>query len=98
MENPIQDRGRDDAVAEDFAPAPEALIAGEDHRAALVAAADELEEQIGATAVDRQVADLVNDEQTRHGVELELVIEAAFRLGARRSEERRVGKEWRGRW
>src|SRR5438477_8181221 len=42
----------DDAVAEDVAPAPEALIAGEDHRPPLVAPADELEEEIGAGMLD----------------------------------------------
>src|SRR6266542_368869 len=46
MEYPIQDRGGDDAIAEHVAPAPEALIAGQDHGTPLVAAADELEEEI----------------------------------------------------
>ena len=37
----------------------EALVAGQDHRTALVAAADQLEEQVRAEPVDRRVADLV---------------------------------------
>lgn len=41
----------DDAVAEDVAPAAEALVAGQHHGAALVAAADQLEEETGALAV-----------------------------------------------
>jgi len=41
------------------------LVAGQDHWAALVVPADELEEQVGAHAVDRQVADLVDDQQSR---------------------------------
>src|SRR5207245_568407 len=62
----------------DLPPAAEALVAREDHGAALVAAADELEEQVRPLAVDRQVPDLVDDEQAGHGVDLELVVEAAF--------------------
>ena len=52
-------------VAEDVAPGAEALIAGQDDRAPLVAARDQLEEEIGAVAVDRDVADLVDDQQLR---------------------------------
>src|SRR5262245_25556819 len=82
VEDAIQDRGGDDPVAEDLAPAAEALVAGQDHRAALVAATDELEEQVGAWTVDGQIADLVHDEQTGDGVELELVIQSALGEGA----------------
>ena len=78
MQQAVQDGGGDDAVAEDLAPAAEALVAGEDHGPALVAPADELEEQVGPGPVDRQVADLVDDEQPGHGVELELVVQAAL--------------------
>src|SRR5262249_7974437 len=78
VEDAVEDCGGDDPVAEHLAPAAEALVAGQDHGAALVAAADELEEQVGALAVDGQVADLVDDEQPGHGVDLELVIQAAF--------------------
>ncbi len=59
MQQPVQDGGGDDAVTEHLAPGAEALVAGRDHRAALVAPADQLEEQIGALPVDRQIADLV---------------------------------------
>src|SRR3989442_13107755 len=50
VQDAIEDRRRDDPVAEDVAPAPEALITGQDHRPPLVAAAGELEEEIGAGA------------------------------------------------
>src|SRR5262245_3358771 len=76
VEDAVQDRGRDHPVPEDLSPAAEALIAREDHGAALVAAADQLEEQVGALAVDGQVADLIDDEQPGHGVDLELVVQA----------------------
>src|SRR5439155_23425401 len=59
VKDPVEDGRGDDPVAEDVAPTPEALVAGEDHRAPLVAPADELKEEIGAGPVDGQVADLV---------------------------------------
>ena len=55
MEHAIEDRRRNDAIAKHVAPAREALIAREDHRAPLVPASDELEEEIGALAVDGEV-------------------------------------------
>lgn len=74
MQQSVEDGRGDDAIAEDFAPGPAALVAGENHRTALVAAADELDEEVGADAVDRQVADLIDDQQTRRRVQLELVL------------------------
>lgn len=68
VQEAVEDGGGDDTVAEHLAPRTEALAAGQDHRAALIAAADELEEQVGADAVDRQVADLIDDLQARRGV------------------------------
>src|SRR5262245_43328246 len=65
MQDAVEDGRGDYAVAEDLAPAPEALVAREDHRATLVATADELEEEIGSRAVDGQISDLVDDEQAR---------------------------------
>jgi hypothetical protein len=59
MEDAVQDGRGDDPVAKDLPPAPEALVAREDHGPAFVAATDELEEQVGAGPVDRQVTDLV---------------------------------------
>src|SRR3989441_6817226 len=75
VEDSVKDGRGDDPVAEDVAPAPEALVAGEDHRAPLVAPADELKEEIGAGPIDGQVADLVDDEQARDRVDLEAVVQ-----------------------
>jgi hypothetical protein len=61
----------------------EGLVAGEDHGAALVAARGQLKEEVRALALDRQVADLVDDQEPRHGAELELLLEPA--LGDARS-------------
>ena len=84
VQQAVEDGGGDHRVAEDVPPGAEALVAGDDDRAALVAAADELEEQVGALAIDRDVADLVDDQDLRLGEELELLVEAV--LGERLAE------------
>lgn len=63
MEQSVEERGGNDGIAEDVAPFGEAAIGGEDHGALLVAGVDELEEEIAATGNDRQVADLVDDQE-----------------------------------
>jgi hypothetical protein len=59
----IEEPGRDDGIAEDFAPLGEAAVGREDHRAPLIPAIDELEEQIAAARRDRQVSDFVDDKK-----------------------------------
>lgn len=56
----VQDGGGEDVVAEDVAPFGEALVAGDDHAAAFVAAADELEDHVRFGVGERQVADFVD--------------------------------------
>jgi hypothetical protein len=63
VEQPVEQGGGDNRIAEDVAPFGKAAVGGEDHRAFFVARVDELEEQIAAAGRDRQVADLVDDEQ-----------------------------------
>jgi hypothetical protein len=63
MEQPVEQRGRDHGITEDVAPFGKAAVGREDHGALFVAGVDELEEQIAATGGNRQVADLVDDEQ-----------------------------------
>ena len=58
------DHGRgDDVVAEHFAPAAEGFVGGDDQRGPFVAAGDQLEEQVGGFGLERDVADLVDDDQ-----------------------------------
>src|SRR5262249_61947091 len=79
-------------MAEDPAPGAEALIAREDDRPALVAPGHELKEEIGAVAVDRDVADLVDDEQLRLREEFEPLLEPILAEGlAERGQESRGG-------
>lgn len=62
VEKPVEPCGCDNGVPEDLAPFCKASIGGEDHGVLLVASVDELEEQIAA-GHDREIADLVDDEQ-----------------------------------
>ena len=63
VEQAVKQGGGDDGIAEDVTPFGEAAIEGEDRGALLVAGVDELEEQITAARDDRQVADLVDDQE-----------------------------------
>ena len=76
VEHPVEDRGGNQAITEDLAPRGEALVAGQDHGPALVAAGDQLKDQVGPLALDGQGTDLVDDQQLGHGVELEFLLQA----------------------
>ena len=67
VDEPVDHGGGDDVVAEDFAPAAEGLVAGDDQAGAFVAGGDELEEQVRGFGFERDVADLVDDEQRDRG-------------------------------
>jgi hypothetical protein len=62
MEQPVEQRGSDDRIAEHLTPLGKAGVGGEDHRALFVAGVDELEEQVAAAVGDRQIAYFVDDE------------------------------------
>jgi hypothetical protein len=53
VQDAIEDRRSEHVVAKDLAPKAEGLVAGDEQRAALVAAADELEDEIRAVAAER---------------------------------------------
>ena len=57
-------------------PGLEAAVAGDDDRAAFVAAGDQRDEQVGGLAFQRQVADLVDDQQPVAIQATEFVVEA----------------------
>lgn len=63
VDEAVDEGGGDHRVAEDFAPGFEAAVAGDDDRAAFVAARDECEEQVRGLAFEGQVADFVDDDQ-----------------------------------
>lgn len=59
-------RRHDGITGEDLAPVAEGLVAGDDDWLTLVVAlSDDLEEQAGLNRVERQVADFVDDQQSR---------------------------------
>src|SRR6266542_4098226 len=81
VQQPVQDGGGEDVVAEDLAPFAERLVAGEQDRAAFVAAGDQLEDHVGVGAGQRQIAHLVDDQDGGFEVGLELLGEPPGGLG-----------------
>ena len=63
MQEPVDERCGHDLVAQDLAPLLEAFIRGQHSGCALIAPIDELEEEHGTGLADRQVADLVDDQE-----------------------------------
>jgi len=81
VEQSVEQGGGDDGIAEDLAPFGKAAVGGEDHRAFLVARVDELEEQVAAAVGDRQVADLVDNEERGSAEPTDAFMQLAFALG-----------------
>ena len=81
VDEAVDEGGGDHRVAEDLAPGLEAAVAGDDDRAAFVAPGDEGEEQVRGLAFERQVADLVDDEQAVALQAPQLVIQRVAVLG-----------------
>ena len=81
VNEPVDEGGGDHRVAEDLAPGLEAAVAGDDDRAALVAAGNQREEQVRCLPFQGQVADLVDDDQAVALQPFELVIEGVAVLG-----------------
>ena len=88
VQEAVREGGGDDRISEHLAPFSEAAVRGQDHGAFLVAGVDQLEEQVGAAGGDRQVADLVDDEQRGARVEADLLGQSplAFGLVQRRDQ------------
>ena len=63
VDEPVDECGGDHGVAEDLAPGFEAAVAGDDDRAAFIAAGDQGKEQVRGLSLEGQVADLVDDQQ-----------------------------------
>jgi len=81
VEQAIEQRGGDDGIAEDFTPLGKPPVGCQDHGAFFVTRIDELEEQIGAAGGDRQITDLIDDQQARSNQEADLVGQTALSLG-----------------
>src|SRR5262249_19213941 len=87
-------------IAEDSAPLADRTVGGDQHATALVAARDELEEVMGGVRLERQIAELVDDEELGLGEEGEPLLEPALavRLGEAGDQRRRGDEENRARW
>ena len=83
VQEPVEGRGGHDGVAvEDVGPVAEGFVGGEHHGpAGVVTLADDLEEQRGLGLVQREVADLVDDEQFGPGEVSHFPVQAVFREG-----------------
>ena len=84
VQQPVDEGGGHDLVAEYAAPVLEALVGGEHGRGAFVAGVDELEEEHGSVLGDGQVADLVDHEQCGMGEDTQPAGEIAGGLGVRK--------------
>src|SRR3546814_4137996 len=63
MGEPIEQRGRHLGVAEHGRPFAEREVGGDDDRGVLVKSADQMEQQLPASARERQIAQFVEDQQ-----------------------------------
>ncbi len=63
VQQPIKDRGRHHLIAKDLIPFFDGAIGADQHAALLVAAGDQLEKQVPSFRLQRQVAQLINDQQ-----------------------------------
>src|SRR5947209_3062619 len=87
MDDAIDERGGRGSVGEDRRPLAERQVGGEHEALALVAAADDLKEEVGGARVVGQVADLVDDEEAALAVVVQPAGQAARRLLTAEVEE-----------
>src|ERR1700722_4305917 len=81
VKKPIQQGWRDEGDPKNFPPFRKTAVGGEDHGALFVPGIDELEEQMSAARNDRQVADLVDDQEHEAAEEPDLLTQAALAFG-----------------
>ena len=81
MQEAIDECSGHDLVTQDLTPLLEPFVGREDGGCALIAPVDELEEEHGAGRADRQVADLVDDQERGIGEDLEAASQLAGGLG-----------------
>ena len=78
MQNAVQDSGSNGDVGKNFVPLGEGLIGSEYGGGLLIAACNQLEEEISALNVHREVTNLINNEQFIFG---QLVRQAVLEMG-----------------
>lgn len=63
MQEPVEDRGGDHGTGEHSAPFGNTAVRGDQHGASFIAPADQLEEEMCRVRFQRQIAELVDDQQ-----------------------------------
>lgn len=81
MQKPVEQGGCDDGITKNITPFCKAAIGRQDHCSSLVAGVDELEEQIAAAGDDREIADLIDDQQTWPAEEADALLQPALAFG-----------------
>ena len=81
VQNTVQDSGGDGNIGKDLVPLGEGLVGGKDGGRFFIPYGNELEEQIGALDVHREITNLVNDEHLVLGQHPELVRQAVLKVG-----------------
>ena len=79
MQDTVQDSGGDGDVGKDLVPLGEGLIGREDGGGLLIASGNQLEKQICALNVHREITDFVDNEHPVLGQHLELVQQAVLK-------------------
>ena len=81
VQQAVEQCGGDDGIAEHLAPFGKAAVGGEDHAAALVAGVDQLKEQVATARDDREIADLIDQQDGKAAVEPDALLQLALALG-----------------
>ena len=91
MQQPVEQRRCHHRATEDVAPLCKAAVRCEDHRPLFIARIDQLEEQVATAGYDREIADLIDDQERWPAVEPEPLAQGAFTFCFRQSADQ-VGK------
>src|ERR1700744_2506421 len=83
MQHAIEDRGSDHGISEHGSPFGDGSVARHEDRSSLVAAGDEVEGKGSSSGLERQVTELIDDEEFWLAVVQELFLKASFAVGAR---------------
>ena len=78
---PVDDGLREPRVGEHLGPFPERQVGREDQAAAFVSLGEDLEDELGGTVGQRQIAQLVTDKKLGAGVAADDPFELAVALG-----------------
>src|SRR5579863_3558181 len=82
MEQAVEDRSRDDRIAEDRAPFAVALVRSENDASSFITGADQLEENRRAQIVEWQISHLVNNEDFGCEIDSQAAIQPSFAVSS----------------